>query len=357
MAVNPSSDVSHLPDFQDFDGLGKTKFFEKVGEGLKKGLHVANLVNPGMAVIRLGVLASMKLNMFQIAKNIRWAYLTDEQAKEKGLDMNKLGHLRNILKKIEDIFYGAGGKVANLKKEILTGRGNRDKAVPLSGLGETDDFNGVDNYDENTPLKELLSGVFDEESGQHETGTNGLGVIATSAAIASVTSILGTIAALIKKLGSMKQGGGSGAGADNGGAQDDGANTSNENDMSNNNSNNGASGRKSTNRLPAPTSNSTNGAVDTTSTDDAGNNTQAPQTFSEKAKAWVHEHPVKATVIGVATVGLISFGIVELHHHMKKKKQKQGQQPALSGVSRKKRRGKKHKGHGKKQHKKPIALL
>ena len=367
MAVNQHSDVSHLPDFEDFDGLGKGKFFQKIGEGLKKGLHVANMVNPGMAVIRLGVLASLKLNLFGISRNIRWAYLNDEQAKQQGLDLGKLGHLRKILKKIEDIFYGAGGKPENLKKEILTSKGNRDKAVPLTGLGETDDINGVDNYDENTPLKELLSGVFEEESGHSETGTNGLGVIATSAAIASVSTILGTIAALIKKIGSIKQGGG-GALTNNGGGgnQDENTNTatnnSNESDMSNNNSGGGGNTRQTTsNRTPAPTNtntpSTTNSAGDNT-TDDAGNNnSQAPQTFSQKAKAWVHEHPVKATFIGLATAGLFTFGIVELHQHMKKKKQKQQQQPALSGTPRKKRRGKKHKGKGKKHHKKPIALL
>ena len=345
MAINPHSDIAHLPDFQDFDGLGKTNFFDKIGDGVKKGLHAANLVNPGMALLRLGVLASMKLNLFQVSKNLRWAYLTDEQAKEKGLDLDKVNHLRSILKKIEDIFYGAGGKPENLKKEILTGRGNRDKEVSVNGLGESDDFMGTDDYDENTPLKELLSGVFEEESRQNETATNGLGVVATSAAIAAVSALIGTIAAAIKKLGSLKQGGGS-----------DTTNTDdNTNDMSNNNSNNPATGRKAGNRLPAPTDNSTNGASDTT--DDGSNNTQAPQTFSEKAKDWVHKHPMQATVIGVATVGLISLGIVELHQHLKKKKQKQGQQAALSGVSRKKRRGKKHKGKGKNPPKQVIALL
>ena len=154
--------------------------------------------------------------------------------------------------------------------------------------------------------------------------------------------------------GGANGGGGSGTGTDNT-DNSDGSNNANESNMTNNNSNSNTSVRKSGNRLPAPSD--TNGTTDNPNTDDTSNN-GAPQTFSQKAKAWVKEHPVKATVGGVLLAGGIVFGIVELHHHMKKK-HKQPQQPALSGAPHKKKGRKKgkHKSKGKKQHKHPIALL
>ena len=85
MAVSPNSDIRDLPDFQDFDGLGKLK----IGGVFKTIAHVANKANPAAVLLRLGVLASMKLNLFQIPKNLRYAYLTDAQVKEQHLDEHK----------------------------------------------------------------------------------------------------------------------------------------------------------------------------------------------------------------------------------------------------------------------------
>ena len=357
MAVSNNSDVRDLPDFQDFDGLGKVKFFQKIGEGLKKTFHVANLLNPGTIPIRAGLLSAMKLNLGGIAENLRWAYLSDEQAKPHGIDLTKLGHMRKVLKKVEGIFFGAGGSLKNLKKAILTGKGNKDKAVPLNGLGDADieEFSGTYDYDENTPTHELLAG--------YDEGETELGQASGWAGLAeAVGKILSGIVSVISKIGHMKKkGDGStdaGTGTDAGGSTTDNADggTSNEGDAGNTNTNGSGANQKhsSGNRLPAPSNNNTpattNGAEDTTT-----DTTQAPQTFSEKAKAWVKEHPVKATFIGLATVGALTFGIVELHHHMKHKHKTQ--QAALSGTPHKKRRKKKHKGNGKKKHKKNIALL
>lgn len=86
MAIMPISDISHLPDFQDFDGVGKVK----VGKKLKDIVHVVNRANPATTLLRVGVLACMKLNLFKIGSNLRYAYLTDEQAKAKDIDLDKL---------------------------------------------------------------------------------------------------------------------------------------------------------------------------------------------------------------------------------------------------------------------------
>ena len=367
MAVSNHSDVRDLPDFQDFDGLGKVKFFQKIGEGLKTTFHVANLLNPGTIPIRAGMLSAMKLNLNGIASELRWAYLTDEQAKQHGIDLTKLGHLKQVLKKVEGIFFGAGGNLKNLKKAILTGKGNKDKAVPLSGLGDADieNISGTYDYDENTPTHELLSG--------YGEGENELGESSGWAGLAeAVGKILTGIMNVISKIGHMKKNkdgtpdDGSGTGTSDASTDKADGGTANDNNAGNTNSNsNGANVRKAVgSKVPAKATNNSSGNSNTPATTngsddntggDANNNTQASQTFSKKAKAWVHEHPVKATFVGLAVAGAFTFGIIELHHHIKSKNKKPQQQAALSGTPHKKRRKKKQ--NGKKKHKKNIALL
>ena len=341
MAVSKNSDLSELPDFQDFDGLGKLnlkKTFHDIGVGVKNTLHVVNRVNPATTLLRLGVLASMKLNLFNVAKNLRYAYLTDEQAQKQNFDMSKLGMLRNILGKMEDVFYAAGGKQENLKKEILTGKGNKDHAV--SGF-EEEEVNGIDNYDENTPLHELLSGVFDEENGQV---LNGLGEPVTAATITAASSAIATIAALIAKLGNMKKVGSKPTNAD-----DTGNSSTDTNSDSTTNTNNNMSNNNGNNALMKQTGSEVMKTADNNTSNDNSTDTP-PQSFFEKTKAWVKANPVK-TVAGVVVLAGATWGLIELHKHHKAKHM------ALSGThgakkSRKKKRGKKHK-----QHKKNIALL
>jgi hypothetical protein len=62
----------------------KTERKQKVKKFLGKGLHVTNRVNPVTVALRNGVLAGMKLNFLQIGSNLRWTYLTEQQATEKG---------------------------------------------------------------------------------------------------------------------------------------------------------------------------------------------------------------------------------------------------------------------------------
>mgnify|MGYP000730823474 CR=1 FL=1 len=170
---------------------------------VKKGLHAINRVNPATALLRAGVLASMKLNVMKIASKIRFAYWSDAEAQKNSMDMNKFNQLKRIREKVEKIYFGAGGKTENLKKAILSGKGNRDRRVVLNGLGEI--ITPV--YDEDELRTILGDELFEDEFSEVENGINGLGVVATGTAIASATGVLATIASLIKKLGSLfKQG-------------------------------------------------------------------------------------------------------------------------------------------------------
>jgi hypothetical protein len=166
---------------------------------LKQGLHVINRLNPGAALLRLGILASMKLNIMKASSKLRFGYWTDAEAERNHMDMGKFQMLKRIREKLEKIFFGAGGKTENLKKAILKGKGNRDRKVVLNGLGEI--ITPV--YDEDD-LKTILGDIYYDEV--VDGSVNGLGVVATAStatAVAAASGIIGSIAALIKKLGSL----------------------------------------------------------------------------------------------------------------------------------------------------------
>ncbi len=185
----------------------------KVKKFIGKGLHVTNRINPVTVALRNGVLAGMKLNFLKIAENLRWAYLTPEQAQAKGADMGRYQKLKGVREKLEKIFHGAGGKPENLKKSILTGRGNRDKAVPMNGLGSIPE--NVDGLHEEMPLNQLLGQeIYYSENVQGMEGLDGfeglegfgeLGDLgaATAASVAAASTVLTTIAGLIKSIGSL----------------------------------------------------------------------------------------------------------------------------------------------------------
>ena len=186
----------------------------KVKKFIGKGLHVTNRINPVTVALRNGVLAGMKLNFLKVAESLRWSYLSPEQAQAKGADMSKYQKLKGVREKLEKIFFGAGGKPENLKKSILTGRGNRDKAVPMNGLGYVA-YQNVDGLHEEMPLNELLGReIYHSENVEGMEGLDGfeglegfgeegdLGA-ATAASVAAASTVLTTIAALIKSIGSI----------------------------------------------------------------------------------------------------------------------------------------------------------
>ncbi|PBQ32741.1 hypothetical protein CNR22_13470 [Sphingobacteriaceae bacterium] len=186
----------------------------KVKKFIGKGLHVTNRINPVTVALRNGVLAGMKLNFLKVAESLRWSYLTPEQAQAKGADMSKYQKLKGVREKLEKIFHGAGGKPENLKKAILTGRGNKDKAVPLNGLGYIP-YENVEGLHEDMPLNQLLGReIYYSENVEGLEGLDGfeglegfsedsdLGA-ATAASVAAASTVLTTIAALIKSIGSV----------------------------------------------------------------------------------------------------------------------------------------------------------
>jgi hypothetical protein len=174
-------EVEVVPDGA-IDGLGRIRLFKENGKVIKKGIHAVNTVNPATALLRKGFIEAMKLNALNVAGRIKWAYLSEEQAKAKGLDMKKYEKLRKLRDRMENIFYSAGGVKENLREAILTGKGNTNKEV--SGLVPIYMMDGSEN------------GSLDE----------GLGVASLAAGFASASAAIAAIAAAIKQIGPIKTG-------------------------------------------------------------------------------------------------------------------------------------------------------
>lgn len=174
----------------------------KVKEALKKGVNAVNKVNPVTALLRAGILASMKLNVFQVASNLRFAYWSRAEAEKNQMDMAKFDQLQQIRVKLEKIYFTAGGNSKALKESILTGKGNQDRMVQLNGLGAI--IPAVRDEDNLRKIlgDEIFYNEFSGFDGLHGLGNLGAAV-ATGASVAAASGVLATISALIKKLGGL----------------------------------------------------------------------------------------------------------------------------------------------------------
>lgn len=315
----------------------------KVKKFLNKGLHLTNRFNPATATLRAGILASMKLNFMKIASELKYTYLTDEEASKRGLDMGRFPKMKRVREKLEKLFYGAGGKPENLKKAILTGKANKDKSIPVNGLGYAP-YENVDGLHEDLPLSQLLGSSMYSSEGMNEV--NGLGEVgelgepATAATIAAATTVLTTIVALIKSVGSLvpkKKGNAnsensssgennsasennssseSGSSSENNSSEssnDNSSNQSSENNASSDNETTNGSSQKS--NQPAKTNSSSSENTTTESDEENGNasaqrnaTTSEKTTNTKKESFWdKHKKWLKPTGIAVGSVGLIAL--------------------------------------------------
>jgi hypothetical protein len=160
---------------------------KKVGDTIGKGIRVINrFANPATILLRNGFLLAMKINLFNVAGRLRYAYLTDAQARERGINLSSLNKLRSVKDRAETVYWQAGGKKENLKKGILQGKGNKGNKVPLNGLDGLDDvYMDMDEY-------RIIHSDPDT--------LEGLGEIASGSAIAAATAAVGAIAAALKQV-------------------------------------------------------------------------------------------------------------------------------------------------------------
>ncbi len=93
---------------------------------------VNRYINPATILLRNGWLICMKINLFGVAGTLRWAYAPDYAyvKTRTGMSEAEWNKTKNEAKRIETIYWQFGGIEENLKKAILSGKGNRDNAVP-----------------------------------------------------------------------------------------------------------------------------------------------------------------------------------------------------------------------------------
>lgn len=346
----------------------------------KMGLHITNRLNPATVLIRNGILIALKTNMFKIAQRLRYAYLSNEEAQKRGIDMGKFERLKKVKDKLQGIFYGAGGIPENFQKAILTGRGNRDKQV--SGLGYiADDMSGLDKY---SSTEELLgSDIYQSEE---LSQLNGLGEpYSAAASVTAATTILTAIAGLLKGIGNIlpkkdkgakdfEEGGGEGGASESGGGGESGSDTPSSSESGGSadmNFDSGSSNSSSSKPMVVKKSNTPSQNEDTGSGGDdsgggdssgsanksankeasSGGEDPKPEGFWDKNKKWI-----KPVGIGVGALGLLYAG-----YRMVTGGKKQTAKPALSGIpksKKKKRKGGKRTAVKSKKHKKEaVALL
>ena len=186
IAAHQQRNISKIAQHQARNISGKAKqfakFADKVGGAAIRAVN--RFANPATILLRNGFLLAMKENMFNVAGRLKFAYLSDAEARKRGMNMSALASLRNVKDKAETIYWQAGGLKVNLKKAILTGNGNKGRDVPMSGL-------------------EGLGNIYadqDEYNIIHGNGVNGLGEIASASALAAASSVVGTLAAVISKI-------------------------------------------------------------------------------------------------------------------------------------------------------------
>lgn len=176
----------------------------KKKKGLKKLFGKINKINPATVLLRNGVLAAMKLNLFKVASRLRWSYISPNEATKRNILPDKYRKLVAVRQKLENIFDGAGGNIKNLRKAILKGKGNKDKVVTVSGLGFLPQDEAIRYMDIDTPLAQLLG--FDIYHSENIEGMEGLGALGepvTGATIAAAMAVLTAIAKLLKGVGNI----------------------------------------------------------------------------------------------------------------------------------------------------------
>ncbi len=107
-------------------------FFGKALQTVSRGV-----TSVGLAPVRNAWLLAMKLNVKGIAAKLRFGYVSAQVAAQHGYDARQWNIIRGQLIKAQNSFVQLGGKAENLKRAILTGKGNGHHDISgLDGGGD-----------------------------------------------------------------------------------------------------------------------------------------------------------------------------------------------------------------------------
>ena len=130
---------AELLEDDSIDGLGRRrrgrlkKFFKKVGNGVKKGIRAVVRYNPATIAMRSAILLILKMNAFNIAGRLIYGYLTESQARAKGMNVNEWRKLVRTKGQVEKYYKRVGGRTEKFKRAIIKGRAAKKTGLQLRG--------------------------------------------------------------------------------------------------------------------------------------------------------------------------------------------------------------------------------
>ncbi len=125
------------PDTVDVADILSVHEDEDISTSLKNTEITSQATSSDSTPIRDGFLWAIKNNLSNVGGRLRYAYLTDEDARHRNINSDVIKNLRKIKDKAEQIYQNIGGDRSSLKKAILTGIGNTDdNRVPFHDAGQ-----------------------------------------------------------------------------------------------------------------------------------------------------------------------------------------------------------------------------
>ena len=108
----------------------------KVGKFLQKTVKSVNKINPAFVALRNAILVAMKLNVRQVAKKLRYAYVSANVAQSHGISIDQQNRIKKTLISLQTKFVRVGGSAQALRNAILSGKGKFGRGVSLGELGD-----------------------------------------------------------------------------------------------------------------------------------------------------------------------------------------------------------------------------
>ena len=110
---------------------GVKNVVKKAGTVVKSAVKAVVRFNPATIALRNAALLVLKINLFGFADKIIYGYMSESQAKAKGLDLNEWRKIVNIKNQVEKYFEKIGGKSHNVKSAITRGKAAKKTGLSL----------------------------------------------------------------------------------------------------------------------------------------------------------------------------------------------------------------------------------
>lgn len=115
-----------IPDYSDYiDDEFEPEYKPSPEDTNATNILFLNLfINADTLQYRNELLETFRKNVLNISGRLRYAYLTDKEALQRGINLSALQKLRKVRNKVEEIYTGLKGYKSSIVKAILTGIGN-----------------------------------------------------------------------------------------------------------------------------------------------------------------------------------------------------------------------------------------